>query len=171
MSITRLMTTALPIATVVAASLSCADRPDAALDSTLTEAAVEVQGWQLDGEPAVYVGDELYELVNGGAEVYHQLGFDRALAADYVDAEGRTLALEVFAMGDIDGAHAIFSDKAGGSGDAVDIGDEAAVESYYMNARTGRFLVTITGFESDQTTADGMLELARAVTNELGGRP
>ena len=93
-----------------------------------------------------------------------------ALAAEYVDNEGRSLSLEVFEMGDLAGTEQLFLEKTGGSGEPVAIGDEAAVESYYMNARVDRYLITITWFESDEATTTGMLELAEAVATALGGQ-
>ena len=135
----------------------------------LTRAAVEVEGWELDGEPLVFVGDTLFELINGGAELYHRHGFVQALSAQYVDGEGRTIALEVFEMGDPEGAASVFADKAGGSGEAVELGDEARLESYYLNLRSGRYLATLTGYTSDEQTTAGILALAEAVAAELGG--
>jgi len=141
-----------------------ADRPDG-----LLAAAAGIEGWELEDEPQLYVGDALFELINGGAELYHQHGFVRAMAAEYVDADGRTIALEVFEMADRGGAAEIYAEKTGGWGEPVRIGDEAALESYYMNARTGPYLITITGFESDDATTDGIRRLAAAVVAELGG--
>ncbi|HSL18151.1 MAG TPA: DUF6599 family protein [Methylomirabilota bacterium] len=135
----------------------------------LTRAAVAVEGWELDGEPLVFVGDTLFELINGGAELYHQHGFVQALSAQYVDGEGRTIALEVFEMGDAEGAATVFAEKAGESGEPVELGDEARLESYYLNLRSGRFIVTLTGYASDEQTTAGILALADAVAAELGG--
>ena len=146
-----------------------AESTGTATESGFADAAVELVGWKLDGEPAVYVGEELFELINGGAELYHRLGFVRALAADYSDGGGRSIALEVFDMGDSEGAAAVFAEKTGGSGEVVAVGDEALLESYYLNARTGRYLITLTGFESDNETTRGIEELAAAVAEKLGG--
>jgi hypothetical protein len=158
---------------LVLATVQCAREPAPPVEAPepvgLMNAAVSIDGWQLEDEPLVYVGDTLYELINGGAELYHQLGFVQAMAAEYVDADGRTLSLEVFEMGDVQGTEELFYEKTGGSGEPAAIGDEAAIESYYMNARVGRYLITITGFESDEATTSGMLELATAVASALGG--
>ena len=135
----------------------------------LTRAAVAVEGWELDGEPQVFVGDTLFELINGGAELYHLHGFVQALSAQYADGDGRTIALEVFEMGDPEGAATVFAAKAGGSGEPLDLGDEARLESYYLNLRSGRFIVTLTGYASDEQTTAGILALAGAVAAELGG--
>ena len=163
-------TTVCLVAAAIAVAIGCAESPEPEPVFALPQAAAEIDGWRLDGEPAVYPGETLFEMINGGAELYHQLGFVQALAAEYVDTEGRTIALEVFEMTDTDAAAAIFAEKAGGSGEPAAIGDEASVESYYMNARTGPYLITITGFESDDATSAGILDLVRAVAAALGGR-
>ena len=159
---------------LILTTVQCAREPAPAVETSepegLMKAAVSIDGWRLEEEPLVYVGDTLYELINGGAELYHQLGFVQALAAEYVDGQGRTLSLEVFEMGDPEGTEELFLEKTGGSGEPAAIGDEAAIESYYMNARVDRYLITITGFESDEATTSGMLELAEAVASALGGQ-
>jgi hypothetical protein len=91
------------------------------------------------------------------------------LATQYSDGDGRSISIEVFEMGDAEGARNIYADKTGGAGVPLEIGDEAAGEDYYLNFRSGPFLVTITGFESDEKTRDGILKLARAVAAGLGG--
>jgi hypothetical protein len=131
--------------------------------------AVVVPGWAPRDEPLVYVGDSLFELINGGAELYHQHGFVQALAVDYTHETGSEIALEVFEMGDADGAQIVFASKAGETGESVDVGDEARLESYYMNTRVGRYVVTITGFDSEPVTAEGVLAIGQAVAAELGG--
>lgn len=149
--------------------IQCAGEPEVEETGGISAAAVEIDGWRMDYEPEIYVGDTLYELINGGAEVYHRFGFVQALATQYSDTDGRSISLEVFEMGDLEGARNIYSDKTGGSGESLDIGDEAAGEDYYLNFRSGKYLVTITGFDSEIETRDEILKLARAVARVLGG--
>jgi Family of unknown function (DUF6599) len=152
--------------------IQCSDEPKAEPKPRgISVAAVEISGWQQEYEPEIFVGDALFELINGGAEVYHRFGFVQALAAQFADGDGRSISLEVFEMKDVEGARKIYSDKTGGSGEPLEIGDEAAGEDYYLNFRSGRFLVTITGFDSEPETTDGILLLARAVAEQLGGVP
>jgi hypothetical protein len=147
--------------------VSCGTGPEQPTPE-INAATVALDGWQRDGEAETYVGDSLFELINGGAEVYHRYGFVQARAAQFTDAEGRSIALEIFEMDDLEGARGIFDDKTGGSGRPIDIGDEAAAEDYYLNFRSGPYLVTVTGFDSDEPTTDGILRLAREVDAALG---
>jgi hypothetical protein len=155
--------------------LGCSEGPETETDpadaanSSLPVAAVPLAGWQLQGEPQVVVGDALFELINGGAELYHEHGFVQAMAADYTDEAGRAISLEVFEMKDLLGAREVFAEKSRGSGEFLAVGDEAAFEEYYLNVRTGPFLITVTGFDTDEQTTEGILRLAESVVNVLGG--
>ena len=152
------------------AVIQCTDNPVVNPQSPeISAAVVDISGWHQEYEPEIFVGDSLFELINGGAEVYHRFGFVRALATQYADDAGRSISLEVFEMKDVEGAGSIYSDKTGGSGEPLQIGDEAAGEDYYLNFRSGRFLVTITGFDSEPETTEGILLLAGAVAAQLGG--
>jgi len=151
----------------------CSEKPEpesnlAGQTSSLVAAAVPLEGWRVTGEPQVVVGDELFELINGGAELYHQHGFVQAMAAEYSDDGGRDISLEVFEMRDAQGAQVVFAEKSGGAGEALTVGDEAAFEDYYLNARTGPYLITITGFETDEATTDAIPRLAESVVVALG---
>lgn len=154
--------------------LGCAEKPEpesepvAGSISSLTAAAVPLEGWRMDGEPQVVVGDALFELINGGAELYHQHGFVQALSAEYSDDADRDISLEVFEMEDLQGAQNVYAEKSGGAGEALAVGDEAAFEDYYLNVRTGPYLITITGFETDEATTDAIRRLAESVVSALG---
>ena len=64
-------------------------------------------GWSRSGEASLYEGGALFEYVNGGADAYHDRGFERLLAQAYAmgDAE---VQLEIYDMGSPTGARAIF---------------------------------------------------------------
>jgi len=66
--------------------------------STLAPTADDLDGWTPVGDPEQYEGLDLYELINGGAEVYHEYGFRRVLAQEYGDGANRYIAVEIYEM-------------------------------------------------------------------------
>ncbi len=80
-------------------------------------------GIVLDGEPqTAYTYDELYEIINGGAEVYINYGFVAAAFQNYlVDIIGEPVpgTLSVFNQGTAENAEALYDDPASGGGDAI----------------------------------------------------
>lgn len=134
----------------------------------------EVSGWERDGAPEEYEGEDLYAYINGGAEIYHEYGFRRVVLQDYRDGEGRSVSLEIFEMGTPAAAFGMFSFKRSGKGRPASMGDEAELESYYLNFWKDRFVVTLTGFDESRETVEGLLALGAAVDariREKGERP
>ena len=45
--------------------------------------AGELPGWSLSGKPEHVEGEDLFLLINGGAEIYHEYGFKQAITGMY----------------------------------------------------------------------------------------
>jgi len=141
--------------------------PHEATIADLAPAAGEVEAWAPVAEAQVFEGDDLFELINGGAEIYHEFGFRRALAQDFTGPEQRLIALEVFEMKDTAAAYGTYSFKISGSGRPLELGDEAMLEDYYLNLRRGPYVVTLTGMNDDEITMQGITRIAGAIAENI----
>ena len=45
--------------------------------------------------PETYSGDELFQMINGGADIYHEYGFVQVVRAAYTDGKRLTIKLEI----------------------------------------------------------------------------
>jgi len=141
--------------------------PHEATITDLAPAAGEVEDWAPVAEAQIFEGDDLFELINGGAEIYHEFGFRRALAQDFTGPEQRLIALEVFEMNDTAAAYGTYSFKIRGSGRPLELGDEAMLEDYYLNLHRGPYVVTLTGMNDDEITMQGITRIARAIAEKI----
>lgn len=123
----------------------------------------EAAGWARDGAPEEYEGQALYIYINGGAEIYHEYGFRRVVLQDYESPPGGSVSLEIFEMGTPEAAYGMFTFKRSGKGRTVPLGNGSELESYYLNFWKGRYLVTLTGFDEEPATAEGLLAIGKAV--------
>ncbi|MBN2245994.1 MAG: hypothetical protein JW755_09125, partial [Candidatus Aminicenantes bacterium] len=115
-----------------------------------------IDGWGRNYSSEEYVGEDLYLYINGGAEIYHEFGFQRMLVQDYKNDNEKTISLELYEMTDPESAFGIYTFKRGDSGEGLALGNGGSLEDYYLNFWKGRFLVTITGFDSDEETITGL---------------
>jgi len=69
------------------------------------------RAWQLTGEPKVYGRDNLWEYLNGQAPTYLDYGMVRCIHAEYRHKHqpDRKLILDLFDMGDVEGAFGLLS--------------------------------------------------------------
>jgi len=134
----------------------------------------EVDRWSPAETPQHAAGEDLFLLINGGAEIYHEYGFKQAAVVSYSDEDGRSLNLEMYEMEDPAAAYGIFTFKRGDRCQSVDIGDGSCLQDYYLNSWKGNFLITVIGFDTEPETRDGLMSLARSVAEKIpvaGDRP
>ena len=132
-----------------------------------------LEGWEPLGDPQTAEGDDLFLLINGGAEIYNEYGFLRAVMHSY-DKGDMSVNLEIYEMEDVASAYGAYSFKTGRDGEYLDIGSEARFEDYYLNFWKGNVVVTLVGFDTDEETRDAILTLARLVESKItvvGSRP
>lgn len=123
----------------------------------------DLQGWRLDGDPQIVHGEKLFELINGGAELYLKLGFKSAASAVYVDSKDSSMNLEIYEMKTPEAAASVYENKTGGEKENIQIGDKGRLDEYYLNFVAGSFQVTVSVFEPGDSAAKAMTALARAV--------
>lgn len=128
--------------------------------------AADLGNWTVKDLPQAFERDDLFLYIDGGAEIYHEYGFTRVLVQDYWRGE-HSISLEIFEMMDPAAAFGIYAFKRGPDGEAVDIGDGASLEGYYLNFWKGRFLVTLTGMDASEETVRGILRAARSVASRI----
>lgn len=133
-----------------------------------------VTGWSLSEAPKTYRGDELFMMIDGGADIYHEYGFVQVIAADYANGNGKSIRAEIYEMESPAAAYGIYSFKIGKQGKAPAIGQGALLEDYYLNFWKGNLLVTVVGSDADVETVRGVLAFAKTVDARLsrtGKRP
>jgi hypothetical protein len=123
--------------------------------------------WKPEDEPQHVEGEDLFLLINGGAEIYHEYGFTQAAVQSYIDDQDRSLTLEIYEMSDPSAAYGIYSFKRGAAGDSLDLGDEATLQDYYLNVWKGNVLITVIGFDTEKETREGLEALARSVVGKV----
>jgi hypothetical protein len=131
----------------------------------------DLKGWKLDGEPQTAEGIRLFELINGGAEEYVKEGFSRAAMATYRNNEGKRINLDIYEMLSPESAKRIYRKKAGDKGQKVSVGEEAAMEDYYLNFRKGAYQVTLSGYDTQRETLEWLLRIARLVAERIRTPP
>jgi len=142
--------------------------------SALFPADGVIAGWTRTEELKSYRGDELFLMIDGGADIYHEYGFAQVMAGEYQNREGKLIRLEIYQMQSPDGAYGIYSFKTGRDGESQSIGQEALLEEYYLNFWKADLLVTVVGSDAERQTIQGVIALGRYVDRHYsreGGRP
>jgi len=133
----------------------------------LLPAAGEVAGWLPEDEPEYAAGEDLFYLINGGAAIYREYGFNEAVYQTYVTGDGRSINLEIYAMEAPASAYGIYSFKTGKDGEPVESVPRSWLESYYLNFWKGNYQVTVVGLDGEETTRQSLIDFAAVIEGKI----
>jgi len=145
-------------------------------DAALLPPDGAVASWRRVGLARVYAGPELYEYIDGGAEVFYELGFERVTVQRYADREDE-MAVELYAMRDPAAALGIYLLKVGpapgpagqratttpGSG----LADRHTAGRHQLMLVRDRYVLIVDNLSGKAERAPALLEFARQVASGL----
>jgi hypothetical protein len=123
--------------------------------------------WLQKDSAKVYSGDDLFYLINGGADVYLEYGFNQVAVARYQNPLANKIHVEIYEMEDMGGAFGIFSLNSLGTGKNQDFGDLSFLYDYNIDIWKGRCLIRATVARKDQGVMDTLLIFARAIDQKI----
>ena len=65
--------------------------------------------WKWDGDPQYFYSENLYEYINGSADLYNSYGFQELVTINYAANEDQYVILDIYDMGTSLNAFGIFS--------------------------------------------------------------
>lgn len=134
------------------------------------------EGWAMDGKPALFTEDTLFDHINGEAELYFPFGFDALVTARYVkkDSAGQEIVLDVYRMGSLLDAFGIWSNYRKAEAPGCTVGAECALSASQMLFYQDRYFVKVQATGSAVPPPDAFLACGSAVSRSLPagkGRP
>lgn len=127
----------------------------------------ELSSWKPKGAHETYRKKDLFEYINGGADIYHEFGFNAVWVQTYENSQEERINLDIYEMEDSCAAYGIYTFKRDRDGVAKDLGQGGTKEGYYLNFWKGNLLVTLTGLDDSQSIGQGLEAIAGAVDKRI----
>lgn len=127
----------------------------------------DVKSLKAVDSPQQAKGDELFKLINGGAEVFLQAGFVRAVLQDYRAEGGALFNLEIYQMDSPDNARKVFAQKTGPSAQSVNVGQGSSLEDYYGLFWQGSYFISITASKGTKENRHVLKKIVQAVVKRI----
>lgn len=140
------------------------------LASMLTAAdSPEIAGWEKDSEVSVYQPDNLWEIIDGAAELFLSYGFQELRAFD-IKQDSLIMTVHVYDMETPLNAFGVFRTEKPSDSPGLSIGGEAvALAPYQALLLKDRYYVKVDAYEGDITETVGE-SLLRAISTALPGK-
>lgn len=115
-----------------------------------------------------FAGQDLYELINGGAELFHRYQFVEVANAYYTTG-ATEMAADIFEFAGADLAYGLFSTLRPMETESAGLGVESVRSATSVLFVKGKFIVRVTGFEETEESAKAVLNLSLAIEPSIPG--
>ena len=130
-----------------------------------------VVGWQLVGNCYHYLPNNLYNYINGAADLFVSYGFVKLAGAEYAPraSEQENAIVDIYDMGNKLNAFGVFQSKRDPESKSFKIGTGAFGSEKYIFFYKDRFYVEVQAYLSASKDKDIPLKLARKVAGGISG--
>lgn len=126
-----------------------------------------VHDWVKASDTRTFEASRLWEYVDGDADKYVQAGVIKTLTSDYRFMGKVDATLDVYVMGNSDGAQKIYDAESVEGSHPIAIGDAGRYAKGSLTFRQGPYFVRLVAFEDSPEIAEALAGLARAVSDRL----
>jgi uncharacterized protein DUF6599 len=160
--IRRVMPVVLGVALILSAS--CKRQP---ATEQFFPASNQVAGWARTGDIRTFEAADLWKYIDGDAERYLKAGVQRVSTADYKFQNKVNAVVDIYIMGNAEGAEKIFNSEPAADGKTIQLGDGARLHSQSLVFRKGPCLVRIVAYEESAETQQALLQLGQNIELRL----
>jgi hypothetical protein len=126
-----------------------------------------VAGWQKSSETRVFDAKNLWQYIDGEAEVYIAAGVVTTSTSDYKYQGKLEAVVDVYTMSDAVGARKILETGQTNEAKTLQLGDAGLVYAQSVIFRKGPYLVRIVAYDATPETSQALLALAYGVEAKL----
>jgi hypothetical protein len=156
------------------AAAGCGERHNENPFAALFPDAETVEGIVRTGDVVIYRDENLYDFLNGGAELYFHYGIAVIASRDYELPEESGIEVSIYDMGSPCSAFGIYSIFAYAGADRADIGNDAIKTAATLDFWKGKYYCKLMAYGGSERTEETMHTLARSIADRItpaGSRP
>jgi hypothetical protein len=120
--------------------------------------------WKTEGDVKCYKGEELFNYIDGGAELFHDYGFKKACVRDYQRGD-YLYTVEIYEMENSPKAFGVYSINR--EGEHPQFGQEAAYQEGFLNIWKGRYYIKIFTPQKDADIQKDILFLGEKTASQI----
>jgi hypothetical protein len=130
----------------------------------------QLQNWHILDSARVFKDDELFDLIDGGAELHLEYGFKQVVTCLYENKSQATLHIEIYQMTSDSAAYGLYSMMQPGNGKLLEIGQEARMTDYYLLFWKGIYFVTVTVSDKTEELKNALRQVASQIAEKISTR-
>ncbi|NIA29986.1 MAG: hypothetical protein GWP06_08765 [Actinobacteria bacterium] len=134
----------------------------------LLPADSQIAPWTKSGKPEIYKSRELFNYIDGGADIYLEYGFSQVISQEY-SYEEESIVADIYEMNDPEAAFGIYSIHRDAHKPAAHVGDDGTEFDYQITFWQDRYYVILLGYSSDKETKNVLQNFAKKISAHIPG--
>lgn len=128
----------------------------------------EIAGWKKSGEVETFIPKNLYEYINGAADLYLMYDFQELKVAEYQNEKKASVTVDVYRHKTSLLAFGIYSQERLSGASFLDIGVQGYYEKGFLNFLVGPYYVKLSTVNTGPEDRDVLVAFAKNVVENLG---
>lgn len=129
----------------------------------------EIEGWKKKGNPQIYLPDNLFEYINGAAEVYLSYDFMKLFSLSYESKKKQSIIIDIYQHINLNNTFGIYCQEKPLKGDFLNIGTQGYYEEGILNFFKGVYYVKLSSFDLGDKDRSILTSIAKKIEEELEG--
>lgn len=129
----------------------------------------DIEGWKLSPPPgdSVYTPENLWDIIDGAAEVFLANGFVELRIGEYTDGRGIDVRVELYRHNSRANAFGIYSQERNPAYHFIEVGTQGYIEDKVLNFLCGIYYAKLSSHSSGAQGQEAMMMVARALETHL----
>jgi hypothetical protein len=127
----------------------------------------EMTGWKPSGDVHIYTPRNLYEYINGAADLYLACEFEQLDVAEYINEKKASVVVEAYRHRTPRDAFGIYSQERLPESHFIDIGAQGYIDKNILNFVNGHYYVKINSFNTGDDDRAVLQAFAQKVAEHL----
>lgn len=129
----------------------------------------QMEGWSPKGKIDQYDPDNLFEYINGAAEVYLSFDFRKLASQSFQNKDKKSFTVDIYRHSSSRNGFGIYSQEKPQKGDFLRIGAQGYYEKGVLNFLKGIYYVKLSGYDLGDNDKAVLEAAARQVADKLEG--
>jgi ABC-type amino acid transport substrate-binding protein len=138
-------------------------------EADMTTIFPTLKGWTQKGKPDVYTPDNLFEYINGAAEVFLSYDLQALATITYENRKKNSFTVDVYRHNNNRNGFGIYSAEKPQDGNFIPIGAQGYYEKGILNFLKGTYYVKMSGYDLGDNDKQVLTTAAAAIAETLKG--
>jgi len=129
----------------------------------------QMDGWSQKGEVALYNPENLYEYINGAADVFLAYNLRQLATATFENKEKHSFTVDIYLHQDAKNGFGVYSQEKPRKGPFMQIGAQGYYEKGILNFLKGSYYVKMSGYDMGDKDKETLSGYAKKLSAKLKG--